>query len=46
VSLVIRRGGLVTPAADTALEAGDEVLVLVDPDGGSDVTELFTRRGV
>ena len=46
VSLVIRRGGLVTPAADTSLEPGDEVLVLVDPAGGSDVTELFTRPDV
>jgi len=42
VSLVIRRGGLVAPGADTTLEAGDELLVLVDPHDGPDVSGLFS----
>jgi cell volume regulation protein A len=41
VSLVIRDGSLVADG-DTALQAGDEVLVLGDPDDGPVLDRLFT----
>jgi potassium/hydrogen antiporter len=44
VSLTIRNGRLMTPGADTPLRAGDEVLVLVDPTDGPDLSALFTRQ--
>ena len=42
VSLVIRDGNLLTTGGDTVLQAGDEVLVLADPDSGPALDELFT----
>jgi cell volume regulation protein A len=46
VSLVIRDGRLVPARADTRLQAGDEVLILADPDpdpgDGLDLDGLFT----
>ena len=41
VSLVIRGGNLVTAVADTTLLAGDDVLVLADPDSGPELDRLF-----
>jgi cell volume regulation protein A len=40
-SMLIRNGGLLPPNADTVLRAGDEVLVLVEPGEGSDLTATF-----
>jgi potassium/hydrogen antiporter len=49
VSLVIRDGHLVPVRADTRLRAGDEVLVLADPEHAGDLDSLFrparTGRG-
>ena len=42
VSLVIRDGTLLTVAGDTTLQAGDDVLVLADPDGTADLERYFT----
>lgn len=41
VSVIIRRGRLVTVTADTVIHAGDEVLVLAEPD--TDIASIFTR---
>ncbi len=41
VSLVIRDGRLVPPGSGTALQAGDEVLVIVDPADGPDLSRMF-----
>jgi potassium/hydrogen antiporter len=41
ISMVIRDGRLVPPAADTVLRPGDEVLVLVDPDERPDLSGTF-----
>ena len=43
VSLIIRDGSLVTVGADTTLRAGDEVLVLADPDNAQVLDRLFTQ---
>jgi potassium/hydrogen antiporter len=42
VSLIIRDGNLVTAGGDTTLQAGDDVLVLADPDDGPVLDRLFT----
>ncbi len=46
VSLIIRDGSLVTAAGDTTLRAGDEVLVLADPEDAPVLDRLFTAPGV
>ena len=43
VSLIIRDGSLVTVGGDTTLRAGDEVLVLSDPDNAQVLDRLFTQ---
>jgi cell volume regulation protein A len=43
VSLIIRDGSLVTVGGDTTLRAGDEVLVLADPDNAQVLDRLFTE---
>jgi cell volume regulation protein A len=45
VSLVIRDGNLLTTGADTTLRAGDDVLVLADPDSEPELDRLFTSAG-
>ena len=42
VSLIIRNGSLAPVTADTALRAGDDVLVLADPDDADALGVLFT----
>ena len=42
VSLVIRNGGLLPVATGTALRAGDDVLVLADPDEAPALERFFT----
>jgi potassium/hydrogen antiporter len=44
LSLVIRDGTLLTVAADTSLRAGDDVLVLADPDETATLERYFTVR--
>jgi len=44
ISLVKRSGHLVPVSRDTLLRAGDEVVALVDPDGGADPVALFGAR--
>jgi cell volume regulation protein A len=46
VSLIIRDGSLVTVGGDTTLRAGDEVLVLADPDKAQVLDRLFTEPRV
>ena len=41
VSLIVRDGNLVTAAADMTLRAGDDVLVLAEPDEGPALDRLF-----
>jgi len=41
VSVLIRQGRLVTVTADTVLHAGDEILVLAEPETITDVAKLF-----
>jgi cell volume regulation protein A len=43
ISLVSRAGQLVQVRGDTVLEAGDEVLLLVEPEEADAVAKLFTR---
>jgi cell volume regulation protein A len=43
ISFVSRDGHLVRVNGDTVLEAGDEVLALVDPDGDVEPADLFKR---
>ncbi|WP_433522625.1 cation:proton antiporter [Nocardia pseudovaccinii] len=43
VSVLIRHGRLVTVTADTVLHAGDEILVLAEPESVTDVAKLFGR---
>lgn len=43
ISLVIRDGDLVTVSGDTTLRPGDEVVALVDPEGETDLADLFCR---
>ncbi|NMI01058.1 potassium/proton antiporter [Pseudonocardia sp. K10HN5] len=45
ISLVVRDGHPVQVRGDTRLRAGDEVLVLVDPEATRDPAPLFTRSG-
>ena len=45
VSLIIRNGDLVTADGDTMLRAGDEVLVLADPDDAPALDRLFSAGG-
>jgi potassium/hydrogen antiporter len=45
VSLVIRDGSLVTAGGDTTLRAGDDVLVLADPEDVSVLDRLFSAGG-
>jgi len=42
VSLIIRDGNLVTPTDDMTLRAGDDVLVLAEPDEAPALDRLFT----
>jgi cell volume regulation protein A len=42
VSLVIRDGTLITVTADTTLRAGDDVLILADPDETATLERYFT----
>ncbi len=42
VSLIVRDGNLVTAAADMTLQAGDDVLVLAEPDEVPALDRLFT----
>ncbi|HEY1487489.1 MAG TPA: cation:proton antiporter [Micromonosporaceae bacterium] len=44
ISMINRDGGLVPVRGSSALRAGDEVLLLSDPDGDVDPTPLFTAR--
>jgi len=46
VSLIIRDGSLVTVGGDTTLRAGDEVLVLADPDNAQVLDRLFNEPRV
>ncbi|MET8878655.1 cation:proton antiporter [Nocardia sp. NPDC004604] len=43
VSVLIRQGRLVTVTADTVLHAGDEILVLAEPETVTGVAKLFGR---
>jgi cell volume regulation protein A len=45
VSLIIRNGSLAPVNANTTLQAGDDVLVLADPDDAEALGELFTGTG-
>ena len=45
VSLIIRNGDLVTADGDTMLRAGDDVLVLADPDDAPVLDRLFSAGG-
>ena len=45
VSLIIRNGDLVTADGDTMLRAGDDVLVLADPDDAPALDRLFSAGG-
>ena len=45
VSLIIRDGNLVTADGDTTLRAGDDVLVLADPDDAPVLDRLFSAGG-
>jgi len=42
VSLIVRDGNLVTAASDMTLQAGDDVLILADPDQAPALDRLFT----
>jgi cell volume regulation protein A len=42
VSLVIRGGSLVTASGETTLRAGDDVLMVADPDNAPAIVALFT----
>ncbi len=42
VSIVIREGSLLTPSDGTTLRAGDDVLMLSDPDNALAIEKLFT----
>ncbi|MGH3830605.1 MAG: cation:proton antiporter [Pseudonocardiaceae bacterium] len=44
ISMINRNGALVPVCRDTVLQAGDEVLLLADPDTGTDPQPLFTPR--
>jgi trk system potassium uptake protein TrkA len=42
---ILRGGGGFVPKADTVIEAGDEVLLILDPGLESSITPLFTQSG-
>jgi cell volume regulation protein A len=42
VSIVVRDGSLLTPGDDVTLRAGDDVLMLSDPDNAPAIKKLFT----
>ena len=42
---VLRDGSGFVPKADTVVEAGDEVLVVLDPGLEDDITRLFVSNG-
>ena len=42
---VLRDGAGFVPKADTVVEAGDEVLVVLDPGLEDDITRLFVSNG-
>lgn len=44
ISMLLRDGTLVAVRGDTMVQAGDEVLVLTDPEQGTDVAPLFRPR--
>jgi trk system potassium uptake protein TrkA len=41
IAAIIRRGELLIPRGVTALEAGDEVLAVADPDAAEELARLF-----
>lgn len=41
VSIVVRTSGLVPVRADTELQAGDEVVILAEPELGEELNDLF-----
>lgn len=43
ISMINRDGALVPIRGDTTLRAADEILLLTDPDGGSDSAAVFTE---
>jgi cell volume regulation protein A len=44
ISLIVRNGRPLPVRADTALRAGDEVLVLADPETQTDIEQIFTHH--
>ena len=42
---MLRGGGGFVPKSDTVIEAGDEVLLILDPGLESAITPQFTRNG-
>jgi trk system potassium uptake protein TrkA len=42
---VLRDGSGFVPGADSVVEAGDEVLVVLDPGLEDDITRLFVANG-
>jgi trk system potassium uptake protein TrkA len=42
---VLREGGGFVPQSDTVIEAGDEVLVVLDPGLEDDITARFAPNG-
>jgi potassium/hydrogen antiporter len=44
VSLIVREGNLVTANRDTRLKAGDDVLLLSDPENAPHIEALFTKE--
>lgn len=45
LTALIRSGALVQVRGETVLQAGDEILALVDPEHGADPAPLFSRPG-
>jgi trk system potassium uptake protein len=43
---ILREGGGFVPKADTTIEAGDEVLVVLDPGLESEITKQFNPNGL
>jgi len=43
---VLRNGGGFVPKADTVIEVGDEVLLVLDPGLGADITQQFSPNGL
>jgi trk system potassium uptake protein len=42
---VLREGGGIVPKGDTMIEAGDEVLLVLDPGLEEDITAQFSSDG-